>query len=181
MAPERDPGAQEEAAALTILAEVLGGGQTSVLTQKLQFEQQKAVYTTAYYGGTSYDDTAFGLVIVPAPGVTLEEAEEALDATLAQFMEDGVDADQLERIKFQIRAAEIYNRDDPARTARRYGQALTAGLTVEDVQQWPQVLEAVTAEDVMAAAKSVFDPKASVTGYLTTPPDAGQAPKEITQ
>ncbi|WP_418593360.1 M16 family metallopeptidase [Ponticoccus sp. (in: a-proteobacteria)] len=181
LAPERDPGAQEEAAALTILAEVLGGGQTSVLTQTLQFQQQKAVYTTAYYAGTSYDDTAFGLVIVPAPGVTLPEAEEALDATLAQFMQDGVDAEQLERIKFQIRAAEIYNRDDPARTARRYGQALTAGLTVEDVQAWPQVLEAVSAEDVMAAAKKVFDPKASVTGYLTTPPDAGQAPKEITQ
>ena len=29
LAQERDPGAQEKAAALTMLAEVLGGGQTS--------------------------------------------------------------------------------------------------------------------------------------------------------
>lgn len=174
LAPERDPGQQEEAAALTLLAELLGGGQTSVLTQKLQFQERKAVYTSAFYRGTSLDDSSFGLVIVPAPGVSLEEAEAALDGAVAEFMEEGVDAERLDRIKFRIRASEIYARDDPGRIARRYGQALTAGLTIEDVQDWPDVLEAVSAEDIMEAARAVFDRDNAVTGYLQSAPDAPQ-------
>src|SRR6056297_3702010 len=55
LAPSRDSGAQEEAAALTLLAEVLSGGQTSVLTRDLQFETETAVYTDAFYDSTTLD------------------------------------------------------------------------------------------------------------------------------
>ncbi|WP_370311169.1 M16 family metallopeptidase [Sagittula sp.] len=166
LAPERDPGDQEKAAALEILSQILGGGQTSVLNQRLQFDLKKAVYTSAYYGGVSLDDTTFGLVVVPAPGVSLEDAEKEMDATIQAFIENGVDEKQLERIKFQMKAARIYEQDDVSRLARRYGDALTSGLTIEDVEAWPDVLQAVTGEDVIAAAKEVFDPQKSVTGYL---------------
>ena len=169
IAPERDPGDQEAAAALTLLAEVLGGGQTSYMTEKLQFEQQKAVFTGAFYRGTSLDDATFDVVIVPVPGVTLEEAEEAMDVTLAQFLEDGVDPEQLERIKYQLRASQIYQRDNVDGIARRYGAALSVGLTVEDVQAWPDILQAVTEEDIMEAARMVLNRNASVTGWLTRP------------
>ncbi|WP_299932527.1 pitrilysin family protein [uncultured Pelagimonas sp.] len=170
LAPERDSGAQEKAAALTILAELLAGGQTSVLTRKLQFETQKAVYSSAFYSGVSYDDSTFGLIIVPARGVSLEDGEAALDAAVAEFLKEGVDPEQLERIKFQLKAQSIYSRDDANGLARRYGAALTSGLTVQDVQDWPEILQAVTAEDVIAAAQEVFDLKHSVTGYLTNEP-----------
>lgn len=166
LAPERDPGAQETAAALTILAELLGGSQTSVLAQKLQFETPRAVYAGAYYSGLSLDDTTFGLIAVPSPGVTLEEIEAEMDAVIAAFMEESVDPDQMARIKMQLRASAIYARDNVQTLARRYGSALTSGLTIEDVQAWPDILQAVTEEDVMEAARTVFDPRASVTGYL---------------
>ncbi len=175
LAPERDPGDQKEAAALTLLAEVLGGGQTSVLNQSLQFDQKKAIYVGAFYDGTSYDDGSFGFGMVPAPGVTLEEAEEALDTELAQFIEDGVDPEQLDRIKFQMRAAETYERDDVASVAQRYGNALTSGLTIEDVQAWPELLQEVTGEDIVAAAREVLDKRHSVTGYLSSPAGTSQA------
>ncbi|MGJ8615827.1 MAG: M16 family metallopeptidase [Sulfitobacter sp.] len=166
LAPERDSGAQEQAAALTLLSEILGGGTTSYLAEKLQFDTQVATYTGAFYNATTLDDTTFNLVVLPAAGVTLQEAEDALDQALATFMEEGVDAEQLDRIKLQIRAEQIYARDNADRVASRYGQALAIGLTVEDVQAWPEVLEAVTAEDIMQAAAQVFDRRASVTGWL---------------
>lgn len=166
LAPERDSGAQERAAALTMLAEILGGGTTSYLAEKLQFETQVVTYSGAFYRGMSLDDTTFTMVVVPTPGVTLQEAEDAMDAAVASFMQDGVDAEQLERIKLQIRAAQIYARDDSASVASRYGRALTSGLTIEDVQAWPAILEAVTAEDIMQAASDVFNREASVTGWL---------------
>lgn len=178
LAPERDAGAQEQAAALTLLAEVLGGGQTSVLNTKLQFEEQKAVYAAAFYDGVSYDDTDFGLIVVPVEGVTLEEAEAALDEAVAEFLDEGVDPEQLERIKFQLRAQQVYARDNADSLARRYGVALTSGLTVEDVQAWPDVLQAVTEEDILDAARMVFDRDKAVTGYLmqseTAAPEVSQ-------
>lgn len=169
LAPERDPGAQEAAAALTLLAELLGGGQTSELARALQFGSKEALYTSAFYNGTSYDDTTFGLVIVPAPGVTLAEAEAALDREIAAFLERGVDEVQLERIKMQLRAAQIYEEDSVQAVARRYGAGLTTGLEIADVEAWPDILQAVAPEEIIAAGRAVFDRDTAVTGWLRAP------------
>ena len=175
LAPERNSGAQKQAAILTMLAELLGGnGQTSVLGRKLQFEQQKAIYTSAFYSGMSLDQTTFGLVIVPSQGVSLAEGEALLDAAVVEFIDEGVDAEQFERIKMQLRASLIYERDDVQSLANLYGSALTQGLTVKDVQDWPQILQDVTADEVIAAASMLLDKKEAVTGWLTTPTPAAE-------
>ena len=166
LAPERDSGAQDTAAALTILAEVLGSGTTSVMAEALQFASQVATVTGAFDSGMSLDKTTFDVVVVPSEGVTLEEAEAAMDKVLAEFLTTGVDPEQLDRIKMQLRAAQIYARDNVDSIANRYGRALTQGLTVEDVQAWPDILQAVTADDVMAAARMVLDRRQAVTGWL---------------
>ncbi len=166
LAPERDSGAQETAAALTVLAEVLGSGTTSVMAEALQFDTQVATFTGAFYGGTSLDRTTFDVVVVPSEGVSLEDAEAAMDRVLADFLNTGVDAEQLDRIKMQMRAAQIYALDDVESIANRYGRALTQGLTVADVQAWPDLLQAVTADDVLAAARMVLDRRQAVTGWL---------------
>ena len=178
LAPERNSGDQEQAAALTMLAELLGGnGQTSVLGRKLQFETQKAIYTSAFYDGMSLDKTTFGLVIVPSNDTSLAEGEALLDGAIAEFIEEGVDAEQFARIKMQLRASLIYERDDVQALANLYGSALTSGLTIEDVQAWPRILQNVTADDVIAAASLLLDKKQAVTGWLSNP--AAQA--EVTQ
>jgi zinc protease len=169
LAPERDAGDQREAAALTLLASILGDGPTAVLPRELQFGTQQAVYTSAFYGGMSLDDTTFGLVIVPSQGISLQEAEDAMDATVAQFIKDGVDEDHLKRIKMQIRAAQIYARDSAESVGNRYGRALTSGLTVQDVQDWPDILQSITGEEIVAAAERVFKAEYSVTGWLRKP------------
>ena len=165
-APERDPGKQELPAALRLLADILGGGTSSYMAEKLQFDSKQAVYAGSFYRPTALDDTEFVVTIVPAPGVSLEEAEQAMDDTLAQFLIDGVPEGDLDRIKKQLRAAQIYARDDVDSIGNRYGRALASGLTIEDVQAWPEVLQAVTEEDVMEAARFILNRKASVTGWL---------------
>jgi zinc protease len=169
LAPERDSGDQETAAALTLLADILGGGTTSVLAEKLQFDRPLTVQSSAWYDGMSLDDTTFNLAVVPAAGVTLQEAEDAMDQVLDDFLQTGVDAQQLDRIKMQIRAAQIYARDDVNALANQYGAALSQGLTIADVQAWPEILETVTAEQIMQAAREVLVTHNSVTGWLTAP------------
>ncbi|MCE2739242.1 MAG: insulinase family protein [Rhodobacter sp.] len=175
LAPERNSGAQDKAAALTILAYLLGGsGTTSVLARKLTFDTQTAVYASAFYSGDTLDVGTFGLIVAPAPGVSLPQAEAAMDAAVAQFLKDGVDPVALDRIKTQIRAEQIYANDNTSALANLYGEALAIGLTVADVQAWPDVLQAVTAEDVMAAAQEVLDRRTAVTGYLEAAGEQGQ-------
>ena len=167
LAPERDSGAQEEAAALVYLAELLGGSPfTSELGVALQFDTQTAVYTNAFYSGGSLDDTTFGLIVVPTEEVTLAEAEEAMDRVIADFMAAEIDTEALERIRTQLRASEVYAKDDVQGLARRYGAGLTQGLTVEDIQAWPNILQEVTAEEIKAAAEALFDRDRSVTAYV---------------
>jgi zinc protease len=167
LAPARESGAQEEAATLVYLAEILGGSSfTSVLGTRLAFDTQTAIHTGAFYSGDALDDATFGLSIVPSEGVSLQEAEDAMDAVIADFMAEGIDAAQLERIRTQLTAAEVYARDDVSGLARRYGVALTQGLTVADVQAWPDILQAVEADDIMAAAERLFDSRRAVTGWV---------------
>jgi zinc protease len=167
LAPERDSGDQHRAAALTLLADVLSAGPTSVLTRKLQFEAQKAIYVNASYSGISVDDTSFNLAILPAEGVTLEQAEDALDQAITEFMAEGIDADQLTRIKMQYRASEIYARDNTNGLANAYGRALASGLSLDDIHDWPDILQGVTAQEILDAAKDVFQINNSVTGWVS--------------
>jgi zinc protease len=170
LAPERDPGNQKEAAALTVLAELLGGsGQTSVFARALQFDSQTAVYSAAFYDGSSLDDATFGLIVVPSPGVDLATAEAEMDRVIAEFMINGPDPAALERIRMQVRAGDIYARDDVNRLARRYGEGLSIGLTLADIDNWDEALAAVTEADIMAAAERVFDRRNAVTGWLVRP------------
>lgn len=167
LAPERNPGDQKTAASLLYLAEILGGeGATSVLGEKLEFEQNLAIYSSAFYNDTLLDTSTFTLLMVPAEGVDLMAAENAMDKVIADFIEQGVDPELFESLKMQVRASEIYGKDSIQGRARKYGEALTAGLTIQDVQDWPEVLQSVTREDVIEAAKMVFDRKTAVTGWL---------------
>ena len=167
LAPERDPGDQEAAAALTILAEMLGGGGiNSIFSQELELQAEKAIYTSASYGGGSIDDASFVLFALPKDGVSLEELEAEMDRVIADFLKNEVDDEHLARIKAQLRAAWIYGLDDVQGLGFEYGKALANGLSIKDVEEWPAVLAAVTADDIIEAATAVFNLDNSVTGWM---------------
>ncbi|MTE00118.1 insulinase family protein [Paracoccus sp. YIM 132242] len=170
VAPERNPGDQTDAAALTVLAELLGGSmQTSVLGRELALTG-KALWVNAGYDGFSVDPTSFGISLVPADGMTPAEAEAELDRVLARFLETGPDPADLDRVKTQIEAARVYTLDSAHGRAYDYGQGLATGLSVQDVTDWPDILAAVTAADVMDAARQVLGSEATVTGWLLPAP-----------
>ena len=167
LAAERNPGDQRQAAALALLAQVLGGSSTtSVLARGLTFDSQVAVYTAAFYNPTTVDPDTLSLLVMPQAGVGLAQAEAALDAQLAKFLETGIAPADFARIKAQIRADDVYDRDSAQGRAQQIGTALAVGLTLEDVDAWPGLLQVVTAEEVMAAARAVFVADRSVTAWL---------------
>ena len=155
-----------EAEAIEVLAHILGGGQTSLLYRVLTIEERIAAAIGAQYMGSALDDTRFFLYALPAPGVTLDDLEKAVDRVIAQFLVEGVDEATLERAKTRLIADAIYAQDSQAMLARWYGASLSTGLSIEDVKQWPARIEAVDAAAVLAAAKKHLDARKAVSGFL---------------
>jgi len=172
LAPTRYSGPPEKAAALSMLASLLGGDPvTSHFGRRLQVERKIAVGSGVFYDSSAVDPSAFSVYVAPVDGVSLETAEAAMDEEIEAFVAKGPDPEDMTRIKRQVRAEQIYSQDSAGGLARRYGDGLAKGATIEEIQEWPRLIEAVTAEDVVAAAKEVFDITASVTGYLSSGAD----------
>jgi len=173
LVPSYDPSNPREAAALSILSDVLGDGITSRLARALQLDQRVAIDTGSHYSPARRDRADFSIYGVPAPGQDLATVEAAMDAVLAELIGDGPTGEELARIKRLNRAARIFAQDSMASQARRYGGALAIGQTVADVRNWPAVMEAVTAEEVRRAAEKYLVPEHSVTGWLMVAKEAG--------
>jgi zinc protease len=85
---------------------------------------------------------------------------------LADVVENGVSADELERSKNRLIADSVYANDNQRTLAQWYGASLATGATVEQVRTWPDRLRLVSAEAVHEAARHWLDKRRSVTGYL---------------
>ena len=152
------------------MSQILGSGSTSRLYRKLVREAKVATGAGSWYHATSRDETIFGVWASPLPGGDLESLETALDEVLAEVLAEGVETAELERTRNELLASTIYARDDLGSGPRFLGAALASGLTVEDVEGWPDLVREVTAEQVLAAARHVFDLRRSVTGFLLSEP-----------
>ena len=166
LVPAYDPENPGEAAALDMLAAILGNGIASRLSQSLQVEQGIAIGTGAWYSPQARDATTFSLYGVPAEGHTLHEVEAAIDAELAKMAATGPTEDELARAKRVAKANLTFAQDNQAALARQYGSALAMGFEVDDVRNWPEAIDAVTVEDVRQAAAAHLQPETSVTGRL---------------
>ena len=127
-------------------------------------EDKLAVTVGAHYQGTSVDDTRFYVFAVPAEGVSLERLDAAIDAVIARAAR-GVPESDVQRAINRLVAEAIYAQDNQATLARWYGSSLAAGLSLEDVAQWSERIEAVRAEDVKKAVRWL-DKRRGVTGFL---------------
>ncbi|MEO1291326.1 MAG: pitrilysin family protein [Pseudomonadota bacterium] len=166
----KQAGEMEKATALSVMAEILGGGATARLNQALVLDQKIALNAGSSYWGLARDRSSFRLYGVPKDGVTLEALEDAIDDVIATFAEEGPTEAELKRAKQGMVASSIFQQDSQSSMARMYGAALTIGLTVEDVKADDDRIRAVTAEQVREAAASLRR-EASVTGYLTRAPE----------
>jgi zinc protease len=154
-----------QAEGLEVYAQYLGGDQTSLLYRVLVEQKKLATEAGANYDGIARDAGEFSVYAVPRPGVSLAALEKAVDQVLAATNRAAPRADELARAKTGLVAGTIYRRDSQFAMASAYGQALVIGLTVDDVNEWPARIRAVSAQAVRKAA-GLLSRKYAVTGYL---------------
>lgn len=172
LAPARRGDSEGHALPLQVFSEILGGGTTSRLYRALVVEQKAASGAGAWYQGLSYDQTTFGVYASPVPGGDVAKLETAMDDVLRVVLRDGVTEAEVKRAKNGLLASAIYARDNLGTGPRIFGAALTAGLSITDVETWTDRIRSITQAQVMAAARMVLDERRSVTGVLL--PEAGK-------
>lgn len=165
MVPSYVTGKPGEAEALEVLMKIVGDGATSRLYRSLVVDKKVAATARGGYSGSSLDSGTISLYAV-AGNEDLKTVEDAVDAVLDDVRKNGVTELELQRAKKSLTADFIYQSDNQATLARRYGWSATIGRTVADVEGWPDALAKVTADDVKKAAATYLDAKNSVTGWL---------------
>lgn len=172
--PSYTSAAPGEAEALDLLAEILGGGVRSRLYQKLVVEDGIAASAGAGYRATALDDTSFTVYGAPRGSADLETVEKAIEAEIARIAEEGVSDDELRRARNRFLRGMIFARDSQTGMARIYGSLLATGLSIEDIDEWPDRVRAITVDDVKRAAERFLVSNAHVTGYLLPERGDGQ-------
>ncbi|MBD3812206.1 MAG: insulinase family protein [Betaproteobacteria bacterium] len=139
--------------ALQILAGVLSGNDSARLQKSLVKTQQIAVSTSAGYDAVSRGPGMFMIDATPAPGKTTDELEKAIRGQIEQIQRDGISEAELARVKAQVIAADVFQRDSLFFQAMQLGEYVTAGLPPEALAHRVEKLRAVSAGEVQAAAK----------------------------
>lgn len=163
--------ARNDALALEVLADILDGGASTRLYKHLVVEQKKAIDVSFNYSANMLDYGSLSMAAVPAPGVSPEETEKALDAEIADILNNGVTDQEVRDSIQRLQDAAVFARDSVTGPAMIFGQAMATGSSVADIENWAQDIAKVTPAAVQDAAKKYLNPDAPwirppVTGYL---------------
>jgi zinc protease len=168
-----------DALALTVLAAVLDGYSGARLDRALtQGDGRVADSVGAYNGLWGRGPQLFVLDGVPAKGRTAAEVELALREQVARIASEGVSEAELNRVKTQWVASEVYKLDSVFNQARELGSNWVQGLPLDASEQLIARLRAVTAAQVRAVAQRYFgDDQLTVAVLLPQPADKTRKPR----
>jgi zinc protease len=159
-----------EAYALEVLAGILDGGSSARLTSGLVRGKQLAVAAGAGYSITDRLPTLFELDATPNEGKTVQELETALKAEITKLQKDLVSNEELQRIKAQVLASNVYEKDSNFYQAMQIGTLETVGLGWQKADEYVDKVNQVTAEQVRdVARKYLIDDHLNV-AYLDPQP-----------
>ena len=144
---------ENEAYALEVLAGVLDGGNSARLSSTLIRGQQIAVSTGAGYNLNARLSALFELEATPAEHKSVTDLELVLKAEVAKLQKDLITADELQRIKAQVLATDIYQKDSAFYQAMELGTFETAGLGWQKAGEYVSKINQITPEQVRAVAQ----------------------------
>jgi len=149
--------AHTDAAALDVLARILGSGQSSRLYQRLVRGEQAALDVA------SFSDTRVGPGILLALGIANQGVEpesllELMDEEVERIRSEGVTDGELERARNQVRSSVIMGRQSVMGRAEALQTANHFLGSPEEVRTTVERVEAVTADDVRRVAEEYLHP-----------------------
>ncbi len=172
----RDANKDSEPYALEMLAGVLSANAAARLPQSLVRDTRIAQDVDAGYDDVQRGPGVFMIDATPSEGKTVMELEAAIRAELEKIKRDGVTEEELNRVKAQVIASKVYQRDSVFYQGMQIGEMETAGLGYRNIAIRLEKLKAVTTAAVQAAAKQYLVDDQLTVAVLDPQPLEGKKP-----
>lgn len=174
--PLRDPERDWEPYALDMLAAVLDGNEAARLNRTLVRGDRVANSAGAGYDGLARGPGQFYLIAAPTRERSAADVEAALRREMEKIIEQGVTEEELNRVKAQAIAAQVYQRDSMFAQARQIGSLEMAGIPHSTIELQLKKLREVTPEQVREVAARYFRDDALTVVHLDPQPLSGRRP-----
>jgi zinc protease len=168
--PLRDPERDWEPYALDMLAAVLDGNEAARLNRTLVRGERVANSAGAGFDGLARGPGQFYLIAVPTREHSAPDVEAALRREMKRIIEQGVTEEELNRVKAQAIAEQVYQRDSMFAQARQIGSLEMSGISHETIDVQLNKLRGVTPEQVREVAAKYFREDALTIVYLDPQP-----------
>ncbi len=161
--------------ALEVLANILDGGSSARFSKNLIRGKEIAASANAGYYGYGRLPNMLVISGIPAKGVETATLKKALLDEIETLKTEPVSRDELARVKAQVVASEVYERDSIEHIATLLGSLESVGLGYQLMDEYvPQVM-AVTAEQVQKVAKKyLLTDQLTVAELIPQPMDSKQ-------
>ena len=169
----RDADKDWEPYALEMLAGVLDGNDSARLNKALVRESQVASSAGAGYDSIARGPGMFTVEGTPSEGKSMADLEAAMREQIEKIKRDGVTEEELRRVRAQVVAGQVYQRDSMFYQAMLIGEYESTGLSHRALDTRLAKLQAVTAAQVQEVArKYLVDDSLTVATLDPQPLDA---------
>ncbi|VAW53879.1 FIG015547: peptidase, M16 family [hydrothermal vent metagenome] len=169
---------ENEIYALEVLAGVLDGGNSSRLSQRLIRETEIATSAGAGYNPYSRQQTLFTFSGMPREGHTVAELELAIKKQIAIIQETPPSKQELNRVKAQVIASSVYEKDSSFYQAMQLGTLETVGVGWQKKDDYLKKIQQVTAQQVQAVAKKYLQDDSLTVAVLDPQPIDTSKPRK---
>ena len=144
--------------ALRLISALLDGGYSARLSTRLEREQELVSGASTNYDAFARGDSLFVISATPntQKNKTLADVEAGIWKLLEELKTTPPSAEELERVRAQVIAGLVYNRDSISSQATTIGQLETVGLSWKLIDNELDELKNVTPADIQKAASTYF-------------------------
>ncbi|MCU7940409.1 MAG: insulinase family protein [gamma proteobacterium symbiont of Bathyaustriella thionipta] len=137
-----------EAYALDVLAGWFDSGNHSRLTNTLVRNKKVAHEVFVNYSPMNRKNSLFVIEASPVQGISLQQLEKAMIDAIQQIKQERISDKTLQKVKNQMIATEIFDRDSMYTQAKIIGQAESVGIHWSEDAQYIERIKAVTSEQI---------------------------------
>ena len=163
--------------ALFVLNGILDGSDAARLNRNVVRKSRVANSANSSYDLINRGPALFFLDGVPAEGHTVIEVEAALREQVRILVDEGVSDDELDRVKAQVTAGQVYARDSVYYQALRIGMLQTIGLPPDSSDLQVKKMRDVTAQQVRDVARKYLVDDNLTVAVLDPQPLPGGKPR----
>ncbi|MGL9717847.1 MAG: M16 family metallopeptidase [Wolbachia sp.] len=145
-----------EASAVDLAVNILGGGKSNKLYKDLVLDKDMAVSVSAYYDSLAFSDGYIDIAVIPKSGMKLDVIEKELDNAIDNFTSEGITNEELQSAKSKYKAAQFDNLSSLTNIAFFYGSRLALSIPLDEIDISYSKINDVNLEDVNSKIRTIF-------------------------